>query len=97
MNKVHWFPVLLVLSSSIAMSAQKPDNKQREKKTTAPSLEFLQFLGEWQDGNGKFVAPQDVEAVRSQLKTSYTESSAKPTSLPAKTRTGGIKKIGGQP
>lgn len=59
----------MLLLGSPALSADSLDG-------TIPSLEFLEYLGEWQDGNGQMVDPlvlDDAGSLESELEKGGAE------------------------
>ena len=54
------FGLLLVLMANVAEAdSQKKDQQEQEK----PSLELLEFLGEWETDSGKWIDPSTMDQI----------------------------------
>ena len=54
------FGLLLVLMANVAEAdSQKKDQQEQEK----PSLELLEFLGEWETDSGKWIDPSAMDQI----------------------------------
>jgi len=59
-GKYMIFGLLLVLMANVAEAdSQKRDQQEQEK----PSLELLEFLGEWETDSGKWIDPSAMDQI----------------------------------
>ncbi len=60
-----FFGVVFILTISVSTGqAQQPEpgkKIQRQQEQEIPSLEFLEFLGEWETEDGKWIDPEALE------------------------------------
>ena len=67
--RVRPYIIGVVFISTILAStgqAQQPEpgktiKRQQEKEQEIPTLEFLEFLGEWETEDGRWIAPEELE------------------------------------
>ncbi len=56
--------MLTVLSTpALAQQAESAQTSKRQQKTSPeiPSLEFLEFLGEWETEDGRWIDPEELD------------------------------------
>lgn len=61
-----WSLLLLLGLLSAPAMAQDPDQARKsapQEKTEAPSLEFLEFLGDWETDDGEWIDPEELEQI----------------------------------
>ena len=64
-GKAHlWGTVLLLGLLNAPVFAQEPGQVQeRSEETEMPSLEFLEFLGDWETDDGEWIDPEEMEQI----------------------------------
>lgn len=68
MKKVEGWPVLLFagwLIASPVWAQDPPAGKKETNSGSAPSLEFLEYLGEFETDEGEWVDPEELEQMES--------------------------------
>ena len=55
MNYPHRLLVLMMITLSPILHAETEANEE------IPSIEFLEFLGEWEDSDGEWLDPEELE------------------------------------
>ena len=59
-----WSAVLLLGLLSTPALAQEPGQVREESENTEmPSLEFLEFLGDWETDDGEWIDPEELEQI----------------------------------
>jgi len=59
-----WSAVLLLGLLSTPALAQAPGEVREESENTEmPSLEFLEFLGDWETEDGEWIDPEELEQI----------------------------------
>jgi len=59
-----WSTVLLLgLLSSPAYGQEPGQVRERSENTEMPSLELLEFLGDWETDDGEWVDPEELEQI----------------------------------
>ena len=59
-----WSLLLLLGLLSAPAMAQDPDQARKNAENTeAPSLEFLEFLGDWETDDGEWIDPEELEQI----------------------------------
>ena len=64
-GKAHlWGIVLLLGLLSAPVFAQEPDKaREKSEESEMPSLEFLEFLGDWETEDGEWIDPEELEQI----------------------------------
>ena len=59
-----WSIVLLLgLLSSPALAQEPEQDRKSIEDTEMPSLEFLEFLGDWETDDGEWIDPEELEQI----------------------------------
>jgi hypothetical protein len=59
-----WSTVLLLGLLSSPALAQEPDqNREATEEMEMPSLELLEFLGDWETEDGEWIDPEELEQI----------------------------------
>jgi hypothetical protein len=55
-----WGAVLLAQEAVLATPAPNPEPQAADVQEETPSIEFLEFLGEWETDEGEWIAPEEL-------------------------------------
>jgi hypothetical protein len=55
--------LLLGLLTSPALAQEPGQVRKSTENTEAPSLEFLEFLGDWETDDGEWIDPEELEQI----------------------------------
>jgi len=55
-----WGAALLAQEGTLATPAPNPEPQAAHVQEETPSIEFLEFLGEWETDEGEWIAPEDL-------------------------------------
>ena len=63
--KAHlWGTLLLLGLLNAPVFAQEPGQaREKSEDTEMPSLEFLEFLGDWETEDGEWIDPEELEQI----------------------------------
>lgn len=64
-GKAHFWGTLILLGLlSTPVFAQEPGQAgDKSEDTEMPSLEFLEFLGDWETDDGEWIDPEELEKI----------------------------------
>ena len=64
-GKAHlWYTVLLLgLLNSPALAQEPGQVRESIENAETPSLEFLEFLGDWETDDGEWIDPEEMEHI----------------------------------
>lgn len=55
-----WGSALLAQSGALATPAPASESQATPVQEAAPSIEFLEFLGQWETDEGEWIAPEEL-------------------------------------
>jgi hypothetical protein len=55
-----WCSALLAQSGALATPAPTSESQAARVQEEAPSIEFLEFLGQWETDEGEWIAPEEL-------------------------------------